>query len=1416
MRLTYRVWPALFWLCAATGLAAAEQAPGTPSKDPTEDDAPNVYVDDSLEALSALHKADRLAEAKRWREAAQAYQHAVQRFGDKLVRERPRSYIGTIVYVDRRIAAWPEDALTVYRLLYADAARQALDRATTRHDRDALLAVMDQHFCTEQGATAGDLAAQLAIETGDFALAKRVYRELIEHHPDRDRLSGSWLTKLALCHVWSGRHAEARELLERLKGEHAKLTLQWMDRQVAAPDVIDLALRDYAKPDHAPSDLIWPTIAGSTDRSRVVPGSTKPGAPLWEFGREQGFDPDVTQPPAPRGSVRSVTAGLRASHRTTTNDAPIFAPVADATHIYLTDGEQIWAIRSSNGAPAWRVRTETNDEVRRGPSRTFTDHVNLHAPTIVGQRLYAVLGQPTRLSVRNVPQQQGVLACLEAATGEILFRRPLVQDEELSTVLVDGGPLVYEGRVYLVGRRRKRFGFEDCYLLCYSAATGEFEWMRHLASASVNSYGSRRRSVTYPTASEGTVYVCTNIGAAAAVDAGSGRLRWLRIYHRDRTEEQAGLRFARRAEPWNYAAPICWRDALICDPLDNEHVIVLDRDTGEVRQRLETGQLGHHNQLLGVLDDTLYATGRSVVAWDLVTNEPRWTRSPRAGQLGRGQLTRTHIYIPSRNGLLRIPLEGGTVETHAWPEDAVGGNVLVRDDVVVVAGADRVTGYAPKDEAYARLRARIAAAPNEPLPLLDFAEVAFRVGDRDLAIELMDRAVNVGGGFARIVDPLVRDRLFRDFIHFGDKALTEDIPDAALALRLYEQAAQCPPDAEAHVIYRLRLAEALTLSDRFADAIEQYQQIIADIGLRKRLTVPPDPKETEPTPAGEWAERQIDILLKQRGREPYARFERTAQNMLEAGLERRDLDAIERVIDTYPNALAARKALMVKADLLEQSGQHRQAVRALLQILNRNRTGEAAPHVLTRIAETLLRSGRPRSAIAWLARGERLFPDHRFERDGTTLGFAQRRKQIVEQLLSRVDQNGPTFSLPLRQTIKQAFDVPCDVLEPRHTLPSGPRSDLVVVYSQGRIHVISLPQDVEVCKYQVGTSKPTLLAVLGNRLVLQTRHRLFAVDIKTGRQVWERVASPASADTARVDPENLRRWVHCALTEDHIVGVLDDQRAMCFDVNTGRVLWRIQLSGRIEQDPLISEAYYIYRAVTPSSPRMQTHVLDIETGRTLRTIETRGYSRPIWQAMTDAGLLVEASSRRLTAIDPFTGGEIWKTDARLHNFRATIIQGIDSLYLSHDGMTLVRRSLRTGEVLAESPPVSGKQGDLHAIRRGDRVYVRSPEHITALDAETLEVVWRGTTDRQPNLVAHAVGPRYVVAVEQLSDPTAQRPGRRYVATFYDHRDDSGLIPGPEGRVDLGHFDRARQMHFADHTLLVLDGNDLHGWVGPGK
>ncbi len=1399
----------------AVAVILAAASPPTPAQPPSNetvgDDRPGVYVPDSFEAVGALRAADRLAEAKRWREAAAAYQHAVEHYADKVIAQEPGKYVGVAEHVSRRIAAWPEAGLKVYRLLHAEPAHRRLAAARSGHDLDGLLSVVETYFCTREAATAADLAAQLAMEAGDLALAEWLYQRVIAHHPDRKVLAGELTGKLALALVWGGQIDRAQKLVERVRDKHPKATMPWKGRRRAVVEAVEAAIAERGEPLAPEQAFAWPMLGGNVQGNRVSEGEIQPSAPLWEYGPKQEFHP-ITADRAKR-----LSRGYGPARPGPPDAALSLVPVADASSLYLTDGLCVWAVRIANGATVWPPYTPIEVPDGRRPTSAGGETADLYACTLHDGRLYVVLGQPSGPVRQNLTEAAGLLACLDATSGKPIWSSKLADlDRQLAGIRLDGAPSVYRDKLFVVGRRRKRFGFEDCYLLRLDAASGRLEWMRHLASASVGSYGYRRATLALVAVSEATALVCTNLGVVAAVDTYDGRLRWLRVYHKNQSEQEAGIRLARRLPPWRFGPPVCWRDRLIFAPLDSERVFVVRRSDGEFVQQIEAGQLGHFEQILGVLDDVLYAAGSELAAWDLVGGELLWSRSLSSGGelLGRGQLTRTHVYLPMSRGLRRFDLRGGRPDSYDWPEGTIGGNVLVTPQQIVVTSHDRLTGYAPKATAFARLQQQIDAAPKDPVPLLDLAEIAFRVGERERALDALGRAVTVAGGFAQLADPQVRARIFRDFIDFGDRVMKEEPPDEALALTLYRQAAQCPPDPTGQVVYRMRLADALIALRQFERGIEQYQQIIADPSLRHRSARPRGSKTS--WPAGQWAQKEIDAILAEHGRDAYEPFEREARALLTIGREQGDVDIIDRMIGTFPNARAARAGMLLKAELFEQRGEPRRAIRALRQALSRTPNGPDAPAVIHRIAEAYLRADRPGAARRWLARGARSFPDHRFDHQGRSTGFADYARWVSEARPVRVPR--PAFSLPLAKGWSREFPGWVSVLSPKHADLPATRWDLFVTYCGGEVEAFAAPGNQPLWSEPVPCKgRPTLLGMTRSRLVLLTPARLFGVEIDTGRTVWSVDAYPPDADGPNADPEDLRKWMTSTMTEDRAFAVLSDGEAVCVDADRGKVIWRCRQTQKTETRSVANDEVFIYEAPPSDMQGFVFHVLDAETGRPLQKIESQRTDRVRWMDLSQQGLLLIATTREYAAVDPDTGKSVWRVRTEAPGFRATMLCGPEGLYVSHDGRTLVRRSLETGQAVNQSPELFGaERGGVIPSLDGDRLFALTAQAVTALDARTLAPVWRGTTDRNVSLAVYGVGTPYVVAIDRLSNAQFGLPGRRYFAYFYDRRDDSGRLDGEHGHVDLGSYENARSVSFADHTLLIADGNTLHGWTGPGN
>jgi len=1384
------------------------------AEEAAQDNGPSVYLSDSFEAQAAVKRADQLAEAKRWTEASRAYREAVQKHSDKLIRDDKSLYVGVAEYVNRRIAAWPAEGVSAYSLLWSTAAQAALDDARASGNLRSLLRVADDYFCTPQGLQAGSLAAELAAETGDFALAIRLYRDLLARHPDREKHRVELTGQLAINLVWSGRADEAKPLVQAINSMFPQGVLRWRGADANPVEVIDREVRDWAPPGPTSQPAVWPVLGGNAQRNGVINSEVHVGAPLWEYGAKQGFFPVSPEPtlPAEREMPAEVAATRNGRQLT-------MVPITDGSTAYLCDPYSMWAIRLADGRAAWSPFSIVRASERVPPTPAMGEPARFDSCTLSRGRLLAVLGQ-----VGDVPMDESqtrrlrpTLVCLLPASGRLVWTlEPSRMDKRLVDLEFDGPPLENDGRLYLVGRRQKRFGFEDCYLVCLDGDAGRLDWMTHIASASVGGFGYRRATLAIPSISEGTVYVCSNLGAVAAIQAHDGRIRWLTLYRPEMGDEEAilSLAHARRVLPWRYSPSICWRNRLICFPLDSDRAWVLDRADGKVIGQIAGGDLGQPGQILGIVDDVLYTAGSELVAWELVTGHTRWSRSLAecGGLLGRGQITRTHLHLPMTKGLFRFALKGGTPDATPWFQGARGGNVLVTADQVVVVGRDRVIGLAPKDEAIARLRRRIEQSPKDPFPWLDLSDVAYRIGMRDMAVDALRKAVEAAGGFARIDGAEIKARIFQQFITLGDRCLSDEWSDEKRALELYQQAAECPPDADGQVLYRLRLADLYVRTRNSEKAVEQYQQIISDRSLRSRSATPQG--EVHSWPAGQWAERQIDRIIGQSGPSAYDVFEKQAAAILSMGIETGDLQPLEQVIDRFPNARAAREALHAKAQLLTRRGDFDQAVRAYVQVLNRSNNQADRPAIMQRIIETCLQGHRPAAARRWAIRAAKAFPNYRMEQGGRSIGFAD--LKIVDAPATPLGLR-PKLSLPLRKAWSRRFTNWVTVLQPVNPSLSETRYDMIVVYCAGKVEAFTIPANRPMWSTSVACEgKPTLLGMAQGRMVLVTRRQLMGVDIATGKVIWSRESAPADADRPELDPENVPRWSGWAISEDRVVGIIDDGQAVCLDVRTGRESWSGKLGGRAGGAMTLDEEFLICETSAIQGPAFALTVFDAETGRPLRTLRAEDGGRALWMRMMDQGLLLVSTGNRVYAFDPYSGSVVWQTSQVFTNLRSSLQVGPAGFYLSQDGRTVVRYSTETGKADAESSMLpGGGPGALTMVLDGDRLFAFTSTHVLALDAVSLKVLWSGATDRSPSLQVHCVGRPYVVAIDRQKTPGLLREGFRHLAYFYDRRDDSGIIPADSGVTDLGGGEIVRGIHFADHSILVVDGAVIHAWTGPG-
>ena len=186
------------------------------------------------------------------------------------------------------------------------------------------------------------------------------------------------------------------------------------------------------------------------------------------------------------------------------------------------------------------------------------------------------------------------------------------------------------------------------HVLALDARTGDAVWSAPLATVPVGLAVQRRDPKDDPeaavdllhdgvalTVDRGAVYVATQAGMIARLDARDGLIEWAVPYRRGRLDEDSrAVLLARRG-----GAPVVVGDRLIVAPRDRHGVMALDTATGAMlwdrpweASRRMLGRAGADGNSL-----VLLAGGEGVVAVDAATGERRWVREvKRASEASEG------------------------------------------------------------------------------------------------------------------------------------------------------------------------------------------------------------------------------------------------------------------------------------------------------------------------------------------------------------------------------------------------------------------------------------------------------------------------------------------------------------------------------------------------------------------------------------------------------------------------------------------------------------------------------------------------------------------------------------------------------------------------------------------------------------
>ncbi len=333
---------------------------------------------------------------------------------------------------------------------------------------------------------------------------------------------------------------------------------------------------------------------------------------------------------------------------------------------------------------------------------------------------------------------------------------------------------------------------------------------------------------------------------------------------------------------------------------------------------------------------------------------------------GRPVVTREHVIVPLHDGLAAIDdatgnRDGdrlGDAATYAQLRPSTdrrrdaqplqGGNIVLLDDRLLVAGPSLLGVFADREAIRRRLLADAEADPQDPTPLVGLAELAYAEGETADALDQFRRAAKLPGGSEMVLDATL------GVVHH-EAAQTR----STQLLQLAEELAGTPSQ---HVRVRFALAAFEEAPGGPDERIAALQDVLRRPDWRD---VAIDAGGGGHRPAGDAAREQIAALLLRYGKTLYDAYEdQAARELAKAD----DLVSLRGVFDTFPNSVAGRTALSQVATQTPDPTQRAAELRELRRAALAARDIELAMQASLRGAAAELLADRLEDAAAILRR----------------------------------------------------------------------------------------------------------------------------------------------------------------------------------------------------------------------------------------------------------------------------------------------------------------------------------------------------------------------------------------------------------------------------------------------------------------
>lgn len=1278
-----------------------------------------VYVDDSPTANDTFVRVRDHVGAGNMDEAVRVLQILLDEQADRVIvgGSDPELFISVRAGVHDQLRAAPELLARYRALLSARAERLLQDGRIDEVERSLLL--------TPAGFDAAVRIARRQIEDARFEAA-RLTLEQLDKHPDRTDARATQAAQLIALLARYLDRAQVRETAER-----------WARDAGAAPGAI--------------TPEAWPEAARAAGLSPLdhLPGLDTSGLiskPLWSVT----INPNST-PPDPSAPMPGARGGI-ANDPLLARDL-LLIPTVEGDAVFVNDGAVVSAWDRFTLSPRWSVspgvadapaqdggvrgnRTRL-DPFRYGGSARLED---LGLVTVKGRTVVAATGRGGGTGMRDSDDR---LHALDALTGRVRWTTQIgALDPLLAESGVRGPAVITEGVVVVAARKYQQDRrLVSLTLAGVDAQTGKARWVRPMGSAGSLPFAMQSAGAEAMTLQDGVVFRMDRLGVVGAVEAATGRVRWLR-----RMAVDAGTG-SEQLFAWQVNQPIVDGTSIITLTPDARRVVRLDAATGAILgERDALDILAQPPRYLLRVGDRLAVVAEDRIGMTPLAFEGADATAVSAVQSrirGRVAVVGSQLLVPTVSGLMMIDPDAPQTPVKVFALDEPG-QVLALDSQLIVADDQRLHSYLKWEVAEAILQKRIKADPKDPAPAITFVELAYRAEHPERIGGAVDAAMSaLAQAPAGDATQAARMRLLQAINGMVIAALEpgsgqsprgqstpKAIEDRALLENLVGRMGELvgtPDERVAHALAAGRIQEG---KGNPAGAAAEYQKILDHVQFQNATWRGPQlavRAELEAT-------RRLEQLIRAHGASAYAAQEAQAQAGLAALGPTPSAQDLEALVARYPLSSATPGMWATLAATYQKAGNAQAATNALEAGLRAvQRIPDASPaavgEIAGRLITTLRDRGQTAAAAGVLRSVQARFPSVALTSDGAPLDAARVGAELSDAIaaamrwarVGNVRAEGaqviPGWSLmdpvlteftpavaglvPLRSDEAVSVWAPPTAAaggaggsERGEAIAKAWSRDLMEGYEA---HLLKVTADAAYFMF-ISPSDGFVEKVGGSPAAARWKSQNFAAALAQDDSRGMRRVPGVMADAMNTPDEGMQDPRNLLVTMDDRTLVLVQRagRAAGIDLDTGEILWSGPTGvGRVYDAQLVSGTLAIAgdqeergegNIVTGLRPAIQ--VIDARTGRATQKlgesvlgVDGAGVGHVRWVRLTGSGTVIAGLDNAVVCLELSTAQVNWSlAGAELTPVTAAWVFGDELVMLSGD-RNLWLANVATGRLL---------------------------------------------------------------------------------------------------------------------------------------